>query len=80
MDFCPHCMYPASGPVCKRCGKPTSWTPGEQQLPAGTMLDGSGLHRYLTGAAIGQGGFGITYIAVEPDSGKRVAVKECFPV
>lgn len=30
MDFCPHCMYPASGPVCKRCGKPTSWTPGEQ--------------------------------------------------
>ena len=55
MDFCPHCMYPASGPVCKRCGKPTSWTPGEQQLPAGTMLDGSGLHRYLTGAAIGQG-------------------------
>lgn len=44
------------------------------------MLDGSGLHRYLTGAAIGQGGFGITYIAVEPDSGKRVAVKECFPV
>ncbi|MFR5780345.1 MAG: serine/threonine protein kinase [Oscillospiraceae bacterium] len=80
MDFCPHCMYPASGPVCKRCGKSTSWTPGEQQLPAGTMLDGSGLHRYLTGAAIGQGGFGITYIAVEPDSGKRVAVKECFPV
>ena len=80
MDFCPHCMYPASGPVCKRCGKPTSWTPGEQQLPAGTMLDGSGLHRYLTGAAIGEGGFGITYIAVEPDSGKRVAVKECFPV
>ena len=80
MDYCPHCMYPASGPVCKRCGKSTSWTPGEQQLPAGTMLDGSGLHRYLTGAAIGQGGFGITYIAVEPDSGKRVAVKECFPV
>lgn len=80
MEFCPHCMYPTSDPICKRCGKPTSWTPGEQQLPAGTMLDGSGLHRYLTGAAIGQGGFGITYIAVEPDSGKRVAVKECFPV
>lgn len=80
MEYCPHCMHSASGKFCQYCGKPLSWTPGEQQLPAGTMLDGSGLHRYLTGAAIGQGGFGITYIAVEPDSGRRVAVKECFPV
>lgn len=80
MEYCPYCMHPVTGGYCQSCGKPTNWTPGEQQLPAGTMLDGSGLHRYLTGAAIGQGGFGITYIAVEPDSGKRVAVKECFPV
>lgn len=80
MEYCPYCMRPASGTVCKSCGKPLAWTPWEGQLPAGTVLDGSGLHRYLTGAAIGQGGFGITYIAVEPDSGRRVAVKECFPV
>ena len=80
MTYCPHCMNEASGSVCKRCGKPLSWEPGLDQLPAGTMLDGSGLHRYLTGAAIGQGGFGITYIAVEPESGRRVAVKECYPI
>ena len=80
MAYCPYCMNEASGSSCKHCGKPLHWEPGINQLPAGTMLDGSGLHRYLTGAAIGQGGFGITYIAVEPDSGRRVAVKECFPI
>ena len=74
VEYCPYCMNEASGSSCKHCGKPLHWEPGINQLPAGTMLDGSGLHRYLTGAAIGQGGFGITYIAVEPDSGRRVAV------
>lgn len=80
MEFCPHCMRPASGNYCINCGKPLAWKPGINQLPAGTVLDGSGLHRYLTGAAIGQGGFGITYIAAEAESGRRVAIKECFPV
>lgn len=80
MDYCPHCMNPASGPYCPRCGKPTAWTPGEGQLPAGTVLDGGSLHRYSTGAALGQGGFGITYIGMEIESGERVAIKECFPV
>ena len=80
MDYCPHCMSPSSGAYCPRCGKPTSWTPGEGQLPAGTVLDGGSLHRYSTGAALGQGGFGITYIGMEIESGERVAIKECFPV
>ena len=80
MDYCPHCMSPSSGAYCPRCGKPTSWTPGEGQLPAGTVLDGGSLHRYSTGAALGQGGFGITYIGMEIESGERVAIKEYFPV
>ena len=77
--YCPHCMFPTDTPYCPNCGQSTSWQPGEGQLHAGTVLNGSGLHRYMTGAAIGQGGFGITYIAVDMDSGERVAVKECFP-
>ena len=77
--YCPHCMFPTDTPYCPNCGQSTSWQPGEGQLHAGTVLNGSGLHRYITGAAIGQGGFGITYIAVDMDSGERVAVKECFP-
>ena len=80
MSYCPHCMQPASGPVCPNCGRSTQWTPAAGQLPAGTVLDGGSLHRYQTGAALGQGGFGITYIGKELESGVCVAIKECFPV
>ena len=79
MVYCPHCMHPSEGSFCPQCGGPLEWKPAPGQLSAGAMLNGGGLHRYVTGKALGQGGFGITYIAVDPDTRQRVAVKECFP-
>ena len=45
-----------------------------QHLPPGTVLDG----RYRIDAALGQGGFGITYAAENVRLGLKVAVKELF--
>ena len=80
-NFCPHCMSPASGGRCPSCGGDTSWR-GQKgiDLPVGTVLNGgNGLRTYQIGAARGKGGFGITYVARETNSGRRVAIKEYFP-
>lgn len=80
MALCPHCMLPAEGDRCPHCGGDTHWAGAENHLPVGTVLTGSGgLRTYQLGAARGQGGFGITYIALETTSRKRVAVKEYYP-
>ncbi len=44
-------------------------------LPEGTILAG----QYIIRKTLGQGGFGITYMASDHKSGGRVAVKEFFP-
>ena len=81
MQYCPHCMKPAAGGKCPNCGGDTNWT-GQKgiDLPVGTVLNGgNGLRTYQIGAARGKGGFGITYVALETNSNRRVAVKEYFP-
>ena len=44
------------------------------QLPEGTLLD----ERYLVQEVLGEGGFGITYAAVNQRIRLKVAVKELF--
>lgn len=45
------------------------------ELPPGAVIGG----RYKLLKSLGQGGFGITYIAWDKELGRNVAVKECFP-
>ena len=47
------------------------------ELRAGTLLQGG---RYRIVKAIGQGGFGITYLAEQTMAGRKVCIKEYFPV
>lgn len=63
---CPFCGYASSGETIK---------PGENCLPAGTLLD----NRYIIGRKCGQGGFGITYKSWDCQLEQIVAVKEYFP-
>ncbi len=45
-----------------------------QALPCFSIL----LGRYLVGRVLGAGGFGITYVAQDLNTGERKAIKECF--
>jgi len=62
---CPHCGYRPGGP-------PES----PLQLLPGTILN----DHLLIGRRLGQGGFGITYIAYDLKTNRRLAVKEYFPL
>lgn len=79
MEFCPHCMRPATGEVCTNCGGQLNWAAAPGQLPLGTLLRGAEGHTYQIGAARGQGGFGITYAAMDLTAAQRVAIKEYYP-
>ena len=76
--LCSGCMElkaDAAGP-CPNCGyRPPEAVKGDQALPPFSILAG----RYLLGAAIGTGGFGIIYIALDLVDQTKVAVKEFFP-
>ena len=74
---CPRCMSPLSGQNrCPGCGfEPGSYAPPPHHLPPMTILDG----KYLVGCAMGEGGFGITYMGWDLQLQARVAVKEYFP-
>lgn len=76
--YCPYCMEPlpvSGGARCPVCGGGLPYIPPTHHLMSGTVLSG----KYLIGAAIGEGGFGITYIGRDMISDCKVAVKEYFP-
>lgn len=75
--FCPYCLRRVQTDICPFCGNDVNYPGNPMQLPVGNVLDGQ--HPYVLGAALGQGGFGITYIALDTVSDNRVAVKEYFP-
>ncbi len=81
MNYCPHCMSPTEGNFCLHCGSDQhnpKWSP--HQLPVGSKLTvGGGWRTYQIGEALGQGGFGITYIGLLMETQQRVAVKEFYP-
>ena len=76
-EYCYHCMKPMNGSeICPNCHRNGAFiTAAPYHLKAGTVLAG----RYLVGDAIGEGGFGITYIGLDRTLAKRVAIKEFYP-
>ncbi len=74
---CFHCMKGLKNEArfCPFCGKKPCEANPPHHLKAGTVLHG----RYLIGNAIGEGGFGITYVGLDQTLRLKVAVKEYFP-
>ena len=78
MQICLNCLntYEEGVKVCPHCGLGNwKYQAAEKTLQLGTMLKS----RYKIGTVIGDGGFGITYRAVDMNTGKGVAVKEFYP-
>jgi Leucine-rich repeat (LRR) protein/tRNA A-37 threonylcarbamoyl transferase component Bud32 len=77
--LCYNCFQerPEGGGPCPHCG--FDLAENEKKFPvalrAGTLLN----NRYIVGRVLGQGGFGITYLAWDTKLEARVAVKEFMP-
>jgi len=62
--------------ACGGCGKKSDDTPSlPHHLPQRTVLN----NRYLVSKALGEGGFGITYLAWDLAQGVKCAIKEYYP-
>ena len=75
---CFNCFhYAPEGQPCPYCGYDASGDAGKYRLALqpGTIL----ANRYLIGRVLGQGGFGITYVALDNSTKSRVALKEYMP-
>ncbi|MGN0498271.1 MAG: protein kinase [Acutalibacteraceae bacterium] len=77
-EICYNCFQEneTSG-ICPLCGFDAKKNRGKYPLalPFGTVLGG----KYILGKVLGQGGFGITYVAQNYQTKELVAVKEYFP-
>lgn len=80
MDYnklCMGCMQDkGESQVCPKCGFDEDSQVGDARcLPPRTILNG----QYLLGKVLGQGGFGVTYIAYDLNLETKVAIKEFMP-
>ncbi len=76
--ICYNCFKEFSGgSTCPNCGFEAAAAEGRSPmaLRAGAILNG----RYVIGRVLGQGGFGITYLALDDRNKARVTIKEYFP-
>ena len=75
--YCFHCMkqMPDDADTCPYCSNPVYREAGTHHLQPGTVL----LGKYLIGKAIGEGGFGITYVGIDVNLELKIAVKEYYP-
>ena len=75
-NICENCFEETSSPVCGCCGYDSENNANDPSMLApGSIL----LGKYIIGSVIGKGGFGITYLAYDTKTNKKVAVKEYFP-
>ena len=76
--ICMRCMtrLTEGSSVCAACGEDNEQLQNDShQLPVRTILAG----KYLVGYALGQGGFGITYVGWDINLELKVAIKEYYP-
>ena len=75
--YCSKCMRELSEEgSCPNCGYTPDTTCDSAALPEGTLLSKG---RYILGAVLGKGGFGITYAAWDFLLKRPVAIKEYYP-
>ena len=72
---CNACMQMKNNVVCEHCGFDERTPTPRHQLPAGIVLN----NQFRIGRALGQGGFGITYMGWDLHLDTPVAIKEYFP-
>jgi len=79
ITLCPSCgsRQRDDTSACPQCGTALA-PPGDhaQALAPGTRLKEG---RYIVDRVLGQGGFGITYLANDTQTSSRIAIKEFFP-
>ena len=77
LNLCFNCMKEKSKPgPCPHCGfDKSAYETAPHHLPPGTILYG----KYMIGRALGEGGFGITYVGWDLNLEMKVAVKEYYP-
>ncbi len=75
--YCNYCMSAIedSENICPVCGNEDSVDVAAHHLLPGTLLNG----RFYVGKALGEGGFGITYIGRDTNLDMKVAIKEFYP-
>lgn len=78
IPYCYNCFAVRTGTgPCPHCGYDPARDGGKRPnaLPHGSILAG----RYILGRVLGQGGFGVTYVALDKPAGRKAAVKEYLP-